>query len=97
MTSAEIAKGPNRSSDERPAVRWPWGAPEIKPDQPADAIWIVGDVQRRSFDSVTDAACFVMEEIAEPHRASAWITIEDGSLTTEHIKQLYKTRRPAKL
>ena len=78
-------------------MRWPWGAPRIKPGQPADAIWIVGDVQRRSFDSVTDAACFVMEEIAEPHRASAWITIEDRSLTTEQIKQLYKKRRPAKL
>jgi hypothetical protein len=78
-------------------VRWPWGAPRIKPGQPADAIWIVGDVQRRSFGSVTDAACFVMEEIAEPHRASAWITTDNGSLTTEQIKQLYKKPRPAKL
>jgi hypothetical protein len=78
-------------------MRWLWGAPRIEPDQPADAVWIVGDVQRRSFDSVTDAARFVMEEIAEPHRASAWITTENGSLTTEQIKQLYEKPRPAKL
>jgi hypothetical protein len=77
-------------------VRWPWGALRIEPDQPADAIWIVGDVQRRSFNSIADAARFVMEELSEPHRASAWITIEDRSLRIEQIEQLYKKRRPAK-
>jgi hypothetical protein len=31
-----------------------------------------------------------MEELAEPHRASAWITIEDGSLANEEMKQIYE-------
>jgi hypothetical protein len=38
----------------------------------------------------------VMEELAEPHRASAWITIEDGSLTNKQIKQFYEKHRLAK-
>jgi hypothetical protein len=77
-------------------MKWPWqrGA-EIKLDQRADAFWIAGDVHRRSFASVTDAVCFVMEELAEPHRVSAWILIADRSLTTELIGQLHKKHRRA--
>jgi hypothetical protein len=77
-------------------MRWPWQkAAGIRLDQSADAFWIAGDVQRRSFDSVTDAVRFVMKELAEPHRPSAWITIEDISLTSEQIKELHQKRRHA--
>ena len=78
-------------------MRWPWQRePTIKLDQPADAFWIAGDVHRRSFTSVTDAVRFVMEELAEPHRTSAWIFIADRSLTTELIGQLYTKQARAK-
>jgi hypothetical protein len=65
-------------------------------DQPAQAFWITAGPQRRSFDSIPEAARFVMEELAEPHRASAWITLTEGSLTNNQIKQFYEKHRPAK-
>jgi hypothetical protein len=78
-------------------MRWPWQKGlRINLDQPADAFWIAGDVHRRSFTSVTDAVCFVMEELAEPHRTSAWILVADRSLTTELIRQLHTKRGRAK-
>jgi hypothetical protein len=73
-------------------MKWPWQRAEIQLDQPADVFWIVGGGQRQSFASVTDAVRFVMEELSEPHRVSAWITTADRSITSEQIVQLYEKR-----
>jgi hypothetical protein len=78
-------------------MKWPWQkAARRKLDQPAAVFWIAGSVHHRSFTSVPDAVRFIMEELAEPHRVSGRIMIEDGSLTTEQIAQLYKTDRRTK-
>jgi hypothetical protein len=75
-------------------MKWPWRrAPALKLDQPADAFWIQGGVHRRSFDSVTDAVRFVLDDLTEPQRASAWIKFENSSLALEQIEQLYKEHR----
>jgi hypothetical protein len=72
------------------AMRWPWQRKsEIKLDQPANVFWIANNPERRSFESVTDAVRFVMEDIA-PHRASAWIVMDDTTVTAEQIERLYK-------
>jgi hypothetical protein len=57
--------------------------------------WIEGFPHRRSFDSVTDAVRFVLDDLAEYHRASAWIKIESGLLALEQIEQLYDEHRLA--
>jgi hypothetical protein len=75
-------------------MRWPWQqrppAANIKLDQPASVFWLEGAPRRQSFDSVTDAVRFVMDDLAEHLRASAWIRIESSSLMIEQIEQLYK-------
>ena len=77
-------------------MRWPWQrASKIKLDQPAEAFWIAAGPNRRSFNSVTDAVRFVLDDLVEYHRASAWIKIENSSLALEKIEQLYKEHRSA--
>jgi hypothetical protein len=77
-------------------MRLPWRrASKLKLDQPAEAFWIAGDPHRRSFDSVLDAVRFVLDDLAEPHRAAAWIKFENRLLALEQIEQLYKEHRPA--
>jgi hypothetical protein len=62
----------------------------IELDQPANALWITGGGQHRSFGSVRDAVCFVMEELAASERASAWIGTNDGLLDVRQIRSLYE-------
>jgi hypothetical protein len=77
-------------------MKWPWQrAPALKLDQPAEVFWIAGGPHRQTFNSVPDAVRFVLDELAEAHRASAWVKFENSSLALEQIEQLYEEHRLA--
>jgi hypothetical protein len=74
-------------------MRWPWQrAPDIKLDQPANVFWIARDPERRSFESVTDAVRFVMDDLPGTARPSSWITVDDKMLTVDEIEKLDRKR-----
>jgi hypothetical protein len=56
---------------------------------------LAGDLHHRSFGSITDAVRFVLDDLADHHRVSAWIKIENSSLTLEQSEQFYKEHRLA--
>jgi hypothetical protein len=78
----------------------------IELNQPANALWIpagglappgqIGGGQTRSFESVSNAIRFIMEELSPDDRSTAWITTDHGSLTLQEIQALYNAgREPA--
>jgi hypothetical protein len=72
-------------------------------NQPANALWIpaggvapsgqIGGGQSRSFESVSNAVKFVMEELSPADRSTAWLTTDQGSLTLSEIQALYEAGR----
>jgi hypothetical protein len=67
-------------------------------DQSADVLWlpvtdasvrgIVGGEQKH-FASLRAAILFIMETLPPRDRATAWITLQSGSLQMEEIEKLY--------
>jgi hypothetical protein len=86
-------------------VGQPWGSGPTEGtvnatnlDQPADVLWlpvtdasvrgIVGGEQKH-FASLRAAILFIMETLPPRDRATAWITLQSGSLQIEEIEKLY--------
>lgn len=72
---------------------------EIKLDQSADVLWIpvdrirpkdIGGGEQRHFSLLSDAIKFVMDDLLPRDRATAWITLNDGSLKIEEIERIYR-------
>jgi hypothetical protein len=71
---------------------------EIDLDQPANVLWhsrvppqgAVDHGETRHFDSLRKAIRYVMEEIPEGVRGTAWITTDSGSIQIAEIEALYK-------
>jgi hypothetical protein len=69
----------------------------MKFDRPVDVHWVPADRvpeagpdwhgNQRHFDSLRQAAQFVMHGLSIADRANVWITTEDGNLTIEQIEQ----------
>jgi len=71
-------------------------------DQHANVLWIPGfratrtatGAEKKSFSRLEDAIRFIMVELPEDVRNTAWITLDRGAIHGEEIKLLYETLPP---